>query len=76
MEPHIWAASVKVFDAAVEKASAGKKKIEWKEVLAGEKSFNQTGNWLPEETLTAFREYLVGVKKARLLRLLVVAYVH
>ena len=51
-----------MFDAAVEKASAGKKKIEWKEVLAGEKSFNQTGNWLPEETLTAFREYLVGIK--------------
>ncbi|MES2732402.1 MAG: NADP-dependent isocitrate dehydrogenase [Bacteroidota bacterium] len=58
----IWAASVKVFDAAVAKAYGGKKKIVWKEVLAGEKSFNKTGNWLPEETLTAFREYLVGIK--------------
>jgi isocitrate dehydrogenase len=60
--PDIWAASVKVFDAAVAKAYGGKKKIVWKEVLAGEKSFNQTGNWLPEETLAAFREYLVGIK--------------
>ncbi|WP_262487655.1 NADP-dependent isocitrate dehydrogenase [Flexibacter flexilis] len=58
----IWAASVRVFDAAVEKAYNGKKKIQWKEVLAGEKSFNQTGNWLPTETLDAFREYLVGIK--------------
>jgi isocitrate dehydrogenase len=58
----IWAASVRVFDAAVEKAYQGKKKLVWKEVLAGEKSFNQTGNWLPEETLAAFREYLVGIK--------------
>jgi isocitrate dehydrogenase len=60
--PDIWAASVRVFDAAVEKAYGGKRKIEWMEVMAGEKSFNQTGNWLPEETLTAFREYLVGIK--------------
>lgn len=60
--PDIWAASVRVFDASVEKAYGGKRKIQWKEVLAGEKSFNQTGNWLPEETLTAFREYLVGIK--------------
>jgi len=60
--PDIWAASVRVFDAAVAKAYGGKKKIVWKEVLAGEKSFNQTGNWLPEETLAAFREYLVGIK--------------
>ncbi len=60
--PDIWAASVRVFDAAVEKAYGGKRKIEWKEVMAGEKSFNQSGNWLPEETLTAFREYLVGIK--------------
>src|SRR5438105_1290117 len=58
----IWRASVRVFDAAVEKAYQGKKKISWKEVLAGEKSFNQTGNWLPDETLDAFREYLVGIK--------------
>lgn len=60
--PDIWAASVRVFDAAVEKAYGGKRKIEWKEVLAGEKSFNKTGNWLPDETLDAFREYLVGIK--------------
>lgn len=60
--PDIWKASVRVLDAAVEKAYKGKKKIEWKEVLAGEKSFNKTGNWLPDETLDAFREYLVGIK--------------
>ncbi len=60
--PDIWRASVRVIDAAVEKAYKGKKKIEWKEVLAGEKSFNKTGNWLPDETLDAFREYLVGIK--------------
>jgi len=60
--PDIWAASVRVFDAAVEKAYGGKRKIEWMEVLAGEKSFNKTGNWLPDETLAAFREYLVGIK--------------
>jgi len=60
--PDIWAASVRVFDAAVEKAYSGKRKIEWMEVLAGEKSFNKTGNWLPDETLAAFREYLVGIK--------------
>ena len=58
----IWPASKKVFDAAVQKAFGGKKKIQWKEVLAGEKAFNKTGNWLPEETLAAFREYLVGIK--------------
>src|SRR5688572_30903092 len=60
--PDIWRASVRVFDAAVEKAYAGTRKITWKEVLAGEKAFNQTGNWLPEETLEAFRTYLVGIK--------------
>ena len=58
----IWKASIRVFDAAVEKAYAGKKKIAWKEVLAGEKAFNQVGSWLPEETLADFREYLVGIK--------------
>ncbi|MFZ6009319.1 MAG: NADP-dependent isocitrate dehydrogenase [Bacteroidota bacterium] len=58
----IWPASKKVFDAAVEKAYKGKRKITWKEVLAGEKSFNKTGDWLPEETLTIFKEYLVGIK--------------
>jgi isocitrate dehydrogenase len=60
--PDIWAASVRVMDAAVEKAYGGKKKIIWKEVLAGEKAFNATGNWLPDETLDAFKEYLVGIK--------------
>lgn len=60
--PDIWRASQVVFDAAVEKAYGGKKKIEWKEVLAGEKAFNQTGNWLPDETLDAFRSLLVGIK--------------
>ncbi len=51
-----------VFDAAVEKAYNGKRKIHWHEVLAGEKAFNKTGSWLPEETLTAFRDMLVGIK--------------
>lgn len=58
----IWPASKHVFDSAIVKAYGGKKKITWKEVLAGEKAFNKTGNWLPEETLDAFREYLVGIK--------------
>lgn len=58
----IWRASVRVFDAAVEKAYNGSRKVAWKEVLAGEKAFNLTGNWLPDETLAAFREYLVGIK--------------
>ena len=60
--PDIWAASQPVFDAAVEKAYGGKRKIHWMEVLAGEKSFNHTGSWLPDATLDAFREYLVGIK--------------
>ncbi|HEY8123504.1 MAG TPA: isocitrate/isopropylmalate family dehydrogenase, partial [Myxococcota bacterium] len=60
--PDIWRASVRVFDAAVAKAFKGKRKIAWKEVLAGEKAFNQTKNWLPDETLDAFRTYLVGIK--------------
>ena len=58
----IWRASVRVFDAAVEKAYGGKKQIAWLEVLAGEKAFNQTGSWLPDETLEAFKKYLVGIK--------------
>ncbi|MEQ1822280.1 MAG: isocitrate dehydrogenase (NADP(+)) [Fimbriimonadaceae bacterium] len=58
----IWASSVRVLDAAVAKAYGGERKIEWKEVLAGEKAFNQTGNWLPDETLDAFNQYLVGIK--------------
>src|SRR3954466_2785238 len=60
--PDIWRASVRVMDAAVEKAFNGKKKIIWKEVLAGEKAFKATQNWLPDETLAAFKEYLVGIK--------------
>jgi isocitrate dehydrogenase len=60
--PDIWRASVRVFDAAVRKAYGGARRIEWLEVLAGEKAFQQTGNWLPEETLAAFRKYLVGIK--------------
>ena len=60
--PDIWNASVKVFDAAVEKAYAGKRKIHWKEVLAGEKAFKQTGEWLPQATLDEIREYLVAIK--------------
>jgi isocitrate dehydrogenase len=58
----IWPAAKHVFDSAVEKAYKGKRKINCKEVLAGEKAFNKTGNWMPEETLTIFREYLVGIK--------------
>ena len=60
--PDIWAASVRVFDAAVEKAYNGERKIEWHEVLAGQTAFDQTGSWLPDETVDAFREYLVGIK--------------
>jgi isocitrate dehydrogenase len=58
----IWKSSVRVIDAAVAKAYSGQKKISWMEVLAGEKAFNQTGNWLPDATLDAFKEYLVGIK--------------
>src|SRR6187399_2332302 len=60
--PDIWRASVRVFDAAVEKAYGGKRRVQWKEVLAGEKAFKQVNNWLPDETLEAFRTYLVGIK--------------
>ncbi len=60
--PDIWKASVRVFDAAVAKAYNGKRKVEWHEVLAGEKAFKLTGNWLPDKTLDDFREYLVGIK--------------
>ncbi|MBI1853406.1 MAG: NADP-dependent isocitrate dehydrogenase [Planctomycetes bacterium] len=60
--PDIWRASVRAFDAAVAKAYGGKRKITWLEVLAGEKSFNKTGNWLPDATLDAFKKYLVGIK--------------
>ena len=60
--PDIWRASVRVLDAAVAKAYGGKRKIHWMEVLAGEKAFNQTGNWLPDETVEACRKYLVSIK--------------
>ena len=60
--PDIWRASVRVLDAAVEKAYAGKRKIAWMEVLAGEKAFKAVNNWLPDETVEAFRTYLVGIK--------------
>jgi len=60
--PDIWAASRTVFDAAVEKAYGGDRKIAWKEVLAGQKAKDQVDNWLPDETLDAFRQYLVGIK--------------
>lgn len=60
--PDIWAASIRVLDAAVEKAFKGKRKIIWKEVLAGEKAFNKTGNWLPQETLDIIDQYKVAIK--------------
>ncbi|MCP8967427.1 NADP-dependent isocitrate dehydrogenase [Ectobacillus ponti] len=60
--PDIWAASQRVLDAAVDKAFNGEKKIEWREVLAGEKAFNQTGEWLPQETLNVIDEYLLAIK--------------
>ncbi|MCA9709526.1 MAG: NADP-dependent isocitrate dehydrogenase, partial [Myxococcales bacterium] len=60
--PDIWAASVRVFDAAVAKAYGGQRAIEWQEVLAGQKAHDQTGEWLPEATIDAFREKLVGIK--------------
>ena len=60
--PDIWAASVRVFDAAVEKAYSGKRRIAWKEILAGEKAFKLNGEWLPQDTLNAIREHLVAIK--------------
>ncbi len=60
--PDIWRAAVRVFDGAVDKAYGPKRKIEWKEVLAGQKAFDKTDNWLPDETVAAFREHLVGIK--------------
>jgi len=60
--PDIWKASKLVFDAAIEKAYDGAKKISWHEVLAGEKAYEQTGEWLPEKTLEDIREYIVGIK--------------
>jgi isocitrate dehydrogenase len=60
--PDIWKASVAVVDASVAKAYGGKRQIEWLEVLAGEKAFKLKNNWLPDETVQAFRDYLVGIK--------------
>ena len=60
--PDIWAAAVRVLDAAVNQAYGGDRTIEWKEVLAGQKAFDATGEWLPDATVEAFREYLVGIK--------------
>lgn len=60
--PDIWKASVRVLDAAVQKAYQGERKIEWMEVLAGEKAFNATGSWMPEATMDAFKEYLISIK--------------
>ncbi|GAB5466045.1 MAG: NADP-dependent isocitrate dehydrogenase [Candidatus Kapaibacteriales bacterium] len=60
--PDIWSAASKVFDASVEKAYAGKRKIEWKEVFAGEKAFNTKGEWLPQETLGDIRHHLIAIK--------------
>ncbi len=60
--PDIWKASVRVFDAAVKKAYEGKRKIEWLEVLAGEKAFNRTGEWMPQATMDAFRDYILSIK--------------
>jgi isocitrate dehydrogenase len=60
--PDIWAASVRVFDAAVQKAYGGKRKVAWFEVFAGEESFKRFNNWLPDDTVAAFKEYLIGIK--------------
>lgn len=60
--PDIWKAASRVIDAAVEKAYAGEKKIDWKEVLAGQKAYDQTGAWLPAETLDTIKEYLIAIK--------------
>ncbi len=60
--PDIWKASVRVFDAAVKKAYGGEKKIDWMEVLAGEKAFKDSGSWMPEATMDAFKEYMLSIK--------------
>src|SRR6266511_3181236 len=60
--PDIWAASQRVFDAAVQKAYGGKRKIAWFEVFAGETAFKKFNNWLPDDTVEAFKEFLVGIK--------------
>src|SRR5947199_10136519 len=60
--PDIWRASVRVFDAAVERAYKGKRKIAWMEVFAGQKAFDRFKNWLPDDTVAAFQHFLVGIK--------------
>ena len=60
--PDIWRASVRVFDAAVERSYGGRRQLQWMEVLAGEKAFTQTGSWLPDATVEAFQRFLVGIK--------------
>jgi isocitrate dehydrogenase len=60
--PDIWRASVRVFDAAVERAYGGRRALVWREVLAGQKAYDKTGNWLPDETVESFRTHLVGIK--------------
>ncbi len=60
--PDIWRAARRVFDAAVQKASQGRRRIDWLEILAGEKAFKETGNWLPETTLDAIRQHRVAIK--------------
>jgi isocitrate dehydrogenase len=60
--PDIWRASRRVFDAAVQRTSAGRRQVEWREVLAGEKAFKATGNWLPDETLEVIRAHRVAIK--------------
>ena len=60
--PDIWAAAVKVLDAAVEKAYGGERKIHWKEVYSGQKAFDMTGEWLPQATLDTIKEYLIAIK--------------
>lgn len=60
--PDIWAAAVRVLEASVDKAYGGSRSLVWKEVLAGEKAYNRVGSWLPDETVDAFRHYLVGIK--------------
>src|SRR5258708_36608806 len=60
--PDIWAASQRVFDAAVQKAYAGRRKVSWFEVFAGEVAFKKFNHWLPDDTVEAFKEYLVGIK--------------
>jgi len=60
--PDIWKAAVRVFDAAIQKAYGGEKKIEWMKVLAGQEAFDKTGSWMPDETMDAFRKYLISIK--------------